>query len=68
LKKKIGFGKSHVFHCFRNTVATLLENAGIHEGVAADIVGHEKKTLTYGLYSGGTSTKIKHEAIKKIKY
>jgi integrase len=68
LKKKFGFGGSHVFHCFRNTVATLLENAGIPEGVAADIVGHEKQTMTYGLYSGGTSAKIKYEAIKKIKY
>jgi len=68
LKKKFGFGRSHVFHCFRNRVATLLENAGIPEGVAADIVGHEKQTMTYGLYSGGTSTKIKYEAIKKIKY
>jgi integrase len=68
LKKKMGFDKSHVFHCFRNTVATQLENAGIPEGVAADIVGHEKKTLTYGLYSGGTSTEIKFEAVKKIKY
>lgn len=68
LKKKLGFGRTHVFHCFRNTVATQLENAGIPEGVAADIVGHEKKTITYGLYSGGTSTKIKHEAVKKIKY
>ena len=68
LKKKLGFGKSHVFHCFRNTVATLLENAGIAEGVAADIVGHEKKTMTYGLYSGGTSAKIKLKAIEKIKY
>jgi integrase len=68
LKKKIGFGRSHVFHCFRNTVATLLENAGIPEGVAADIVGHEKKTMTYGLYSGGTSAKIKLDAVKQIKY
>jgi integrase len=68
MKTTQGFGKGHVFHCFRNTVATQLENAGIPEGVAADIVGHEKKTLTYGLYSGGTSTKIKYEAVKKIKY
>lgn len=68
MKTAQGFGKGHVFHCFRNTVATQLENAGIPEGVAADIVGHEKKTITYGLYSGGTSAKIKYEAVKKIKY
>jgi len=68
MKTAQGFGKGHVFHCFRNTVATLLENAGVPEGVAADIVGHEKKTMTYGLYSGGTSAKIKLDAVKKIKY
>lgn len=68
LKKKIGFDDHHVFHCFRNTVITKLENAGISEGITADIVGHEKKSITYGLYSGGTSTKIKFEAVKKIKY
>lgn len=68
LKKKLGFDKHHVFHCFRNTVITRLENVGISEGITADIVGHEKKTITYGLYSGGTSAKIKHEAVKKIKY
>jgi hypothetical protein len=49
-------------------VATQLENARVPEGVAADIVGHEKKTMTYGLYSGGTSAKIKLDAVKKIKY
>ena len=68
LKKKLGFGREHVFHCFRNTVATQLENTGIPEGVAADIVGHDKKTITYGLYSGGTAARIKFNALKKVKY
>lgn len=68
LKKKLGFAKHHVFHCFRNTVITQLENAGVSEGITADIVGHEKKTITYGLYSGGTSAKIKYEGVKKIRY
>ena len=57
-----------VFHCFRNTVATKLENAGIPENIAADIVGHDKATMTYGLYSGGTSAQQKLEAVKAIKY
>ena len=30
---------------------------------AADIIGHEKQTMTYGLYSGGPSVKQRHEAI-----
>ena len=60
--------KSKVFHCFRNTVATKLESAGIPENIAADIVGHDKATMTYGLYSGGTSAQQKFEAVKSIKY
>jgi integrase len=58
----------HVFHSIRKTVITVLENAGISEGVTADIVGHEKKTMTYGLYSDGASDKKKFEAIKKLTF
>ena len=57
-----------VFHCFRNTVATKLEGAGVPENIAADIVGHEKPTMTYGLYSGGSSVTQKYDAIKTIQY
>ena len=38
------------------------------EGIAADILGHEKKTLSYGLYSSGSSTQRKIEAIEKVAY
>mgnify|MGYP001489334027 FL=1 len=43
--------------------ATVFEQAGVPEGITADIVGHEKQTMTYGLYSGGTSVKQRKEAI-----
>ena len=36
--------------------------------IAADIIVHDKDTMTYGLYSGGTSIKQRFEAIKKISY
>lgn len=49
-------------------VATLLEDAGVPENVSADILGHEKPRITYGLYSGGTSLKTKKEAIEKLAY
>ncbi|MDB4021020.1 tyrosine-type recombinase/integrase [Litorivicinus sp.] len=60
--------KTKVFHCFRNTVATKLESAGVPENIAADIVGHDKATMTYGLYSGGMSTQQKLDAIKTLEY
>jgi len=68
LKEELGYGPEHVFHSIRKTVATLLENGGIAEGVAADIIGHEKTTMTYGLYSGGTSMANKVKAIQCLAY
>ena len=63
----------HIFwwtadNSLRKTVTTKLEQAGVSEGIAADILGHEKQTITYGLYSGGTSMAQKMEAISKITY
>lgn len=68
LKAALGFPASHTFHSFRATVATLLENAGVPEGVAADIVGHDKPTMTYGLYSGGADIATKRAALEKVRY
>lgn len=68
LKTELGFGPEKVFHSIRKTVTTMLENAGVPEGVAADVVGHEKATLTYGLYSSGTSISVKLNALKLLKY
>jgi integrase len=69
LKATMGFTKgSEVFHSIRKTLITLMENAGVAEGVAADIVGHEKQTMTYGLYSMGSMLEIKREALSKAVY
>ena len=68
LKASLGFGPQHVFHSIRKTVVTIFENAGVPENVVADIVGHEKQTMTYGLYSGGVSLAVKREALDKLAY
>ena len=68
LKAALGFGPGHVFHSIRKTVATQLEQAGVKESIAADILGHEKKTMSYGLYSDGSSTEQKAEALAKVTY
>ena len=67
-KSKLGYGPRLVFHSIRKTVATQFENAHVPEGVAADILGHEKPTMTYGVYSGGSSLDTKRKAILKLKY
>ncbi|WP_156477405.1 tyrosine-type recombinase/integrase [Falsihalocynthiibacter arcticus] len=66
LKSALGFDQRLVFHSLRKTFTTELENAGVPENVTADIVGHEKKTLTYGLYSKGNRIEVLQKAIRKI--
>jgi integrase len=68
LKTKQKFSTRYVFHSIRKTFTTMLENAGVGENLAADIVGHEKPRITYGLYSGGASLEVMRKAIKKIAY
>ena len=68
LKKSLGFPNKKVFHSIRKTLVTLLENAGISENLAADIVGHEKPRITYGLYSGGATLVVKKEALERVTY
>lgn len=68
LKTSLGYSGSYTFHSLRSTVITQFENAGVSENLAADIVGHEKPRITYGLYSGGASLPVKKEAIELVKY
>jgi integrase len=68
LKTALKFGPQLVFHSIRKTCATLFEQAGVAENVAAGILGHELKTLSYGLYSGGTSLDQRRVAIEKLLY
>ena len=68
-KTGLGYDGRYVFHSLRKTVATRLEQAGVLENVASDILGHEKAaTLSYGLYSTGTSIKQMRSAIETIEY
>lgn len=68
LKTDLGYGPEHVFHSIRKTVATLFENAGVPESTAAEIIGHDKPTMTFGLYSDGLTLEVKREAIEKLAY
>lgn len=68
LKAKHEFDKRHVFHSFRATVSTLLENAGVQMNLAADIIGHEKTGMTYGYYSAGNWQETMAAAMDRIDY
>ena len=52
LKKGLGFGPQYVFHSIRKTFVTILYNSGAAEHVVADIVGHEKPTMTFWALRG----------------
>lgn len=52
LKLKCGFGPNIVFHSLRKGVATQFQRLGVPENIAANLLGHDIPTMTYGLYSG----------------
>lgn len=68
LKKASGYDKLFVFHSIRKTFTTQMQQAGIAEYITADIVGHELNTMTYGLYSDGTSVNQRREAIEVLNF
>ncbi|WP_150306034.1 DUF6538 domain-containing protein [Pseudomonas saliphila] len=68
LKSRLGYSEDHVFHSIRKTMVTLLENADVSENLAADIVGHDKPGLTYGLYSGGNVQETQRRAVELLAY
>ena len=69
LKTKLGFSsRVYTAHSFRSTLITMLENAGVSENLAADIVGHEKPRITFGLYSGGSWVEVMREALERVRY
>jgi integrase len=69
LKRRVlkdGSTRQKCFHSLRKSVVTELERAGIAEGVAADLVGHEKPNITYNVYSGGSSIEQLSHAVKVL--
>ena len=67
-KQSLGHPETKDFHSFRRTFITMCENAGIPEGVTADIAGHKKQTISYGLYSAGNNIEVMREALEKVRY
>ena len=66
LETSLGHGKLKVFHSITKTATTIFEQAGVPEGITADIVGHEKATITYGPYSRGASIEQRKEAMESF--
>jgi integrase len=79
--KKLGnwygrFNRKHVtldpkknFHSFRHTVANTLKQAGVVEGVIAEILGHSNgKSITMGRYGKRYRPKVLLESLVRLEY
>ena len=69
LKRQVlqdGASRYKCFHSIRKFVVTTLEQAGISEGIAADLVGHEKPNITYNVYSNGSSVAQLQQAVRTL--
>ena len=61
-----GSTRQKCFHSIRKFVVTTLEQGGVAEGIAADLVGHEKPNITYNVYSGGSSIEQLSHAVEVL--
>jgi integrase len=69
LKRRVladGDSRQKCFHSIRKFVVTTLEQANVPEGIAADLVGHEKPNITYNVYSGGSSIEQLETAVRVL--
>ncbi len=57
-----------VFHTLRNTFSQALETAGVPESTAKLIIGHERESLTYGLYSHGVPLQVLRQAVELVTF
>lgn len=66
LKTTMGFDRTRVFHSIRATVITSLVRADVPDRLIQELVGHETGTVTFDVYSNGSSPKQKLAAIEKL--
>lgn len=68
-KQKLGFtDRAKVFHSFRKNVVGQLERARVPQNEVAQLVGHEKQGLTFGVYGQQMSLGRLAEIVALIKY
>ena len=68
LRNKIGLPEGVVFHTFRKTFATRMENLGIPRNHISQLMGHEDSNMALDVYSGGLGIEPLRESINKLTY
>ena len=54
------------FHSLRHTFTNELKQAGVHEQVASEMLGHASQSITYGRYGKESRVEILLKEISKI--
>ena len=56
------------FHSLRRTFATALEQAGVMQNVAEELLGHKKQGMSFGLYSEGVGFDPLRDAVERVDF
>lgn len=68
-RRRIGLDRERLtFHSLRGTVGTALERARIPESEAVQVLGHEKLSMSYKLYSSGLTPSELQRVVEAIAY
>jgi integrase len=69
LRRKFGVNRPRIgFHSFRKSVATKLERARVPESEAVQVLGHERLSMSYRVYSLGIDVGRLKEIVEVIRY
>lgn len=67
-RKHVTTDPKKVFHSFRHLVADTLKQAGVEEGVIAEILGHANQSITTGRYGKRYRPSVLLEALRMLDY
>jgi integrase len=69
LRRRLGITRDRVsFHSLRKSVGTKLEQARVPESEAVQLLGHEKLSMSYRVYSLGVDLKRLKEIVELVRY
>ena len=68
IKEQLKFGKDKVFHSIRKSFTDKLKQAGVPEHLAADILGHEIQTMSYGVYASEAPVEQLIPLVDRVSY
>lgn len=67
-REHVGNDPQKTFHSFRHTVANTLKQAGMHEVVIAEIMGHANDSMTMSRYGKRYQPKVLLDALSHLDY